>query len=140
MTLTIGKRQLFPSKKINLVSYIPEEVQVPIFPEGESVLTITKCLLKSSHNMGRERIEIEFKDDENRLLRQIFYLDTGIVNFAKFINNIFGDVPSGEFDPSSLVGIKIKAFIYHNYLSNGKGYANIALCEPYQENHLEIHD
>ncbi|MEI2368769.1 hypothetical protein [Niallia circulans] len=85
----------------------------------------------------KERIEVDFIDEENRPLKQVFYLDTGMVNFAKLVDNIFGEVPIEEFVPSILVGVKIKAFIFHNYLGNGKGYANIATCELYEQNQSE---
>lgn len=130
----------FPEKKINLHSYLPRNVQVPTLPEGVTILTITNCVIKPSsqgYNLMKERIEIDFIDEVNRPLKQVFYVDTGMVNFAKFVDNILGEVPIEEFDPNSLVGVKITAFIFHNYLSNGKGYANIATCELYEQNQIE---
>lgn len=141
MSLTKGELQpIFTEKKIKLHSYLPRNVQVPTLPEGISILTITNCLIKPSsqgYNLMKERIEVDFIDEENRPLKQVFYLDTGMVNFAKFIDNIMGEVPIEEFDPNMLVGVKIKAFIFHNYLGNGKGYANIATCELYVQNQSE---
>lgn len=141
MSLTKGEFQpIFPERKINLHSHLPRDVQVPSLPEGDSILTITNCLIKPSsqgYNLIKERIEVDFIDEEGRPLKQVFYLNTGMVNFAKFVDNILGEVPIGEFDPSILVGVKIKAFIFHNYLSNGKGYANIATCELYEQNQSE---
>ncbi|MEC0446174.1 hypothetical protein SRCM100730_04006 [Bacillus velezensis] len=141
MSLIKGELQpIFSGKKVRLHSYLPRNVQVPTLPEGVSLLTITNCLIKPSsqgYNLIRERIEIDFIDEEKRPLKQIFYLDTGMVNFAKFVDNILGEVPIEDFDLNTLVGVKVKAFIFHNYLSNGKGYANIASCELYQENQPE---
>lgn len=141
MSLNKGRLQsVFPEKKVNLHSYLPQNIQVPTFPERESILTITNCLIKpmsQEYTQIKERIEVDFVDEQNRPLKQIFYLQTGMVNFVKFMEDIFGEVPIGDFDLSSLVGVKIKAFIYHNYLSNGKGYANIAICELYEKNQSE---
>ncbi|MCM3478950.1 hypothetical protein [Caldibacillus thermoamylovorans] len=141
MSLTKGEYQpVFPERKINLHSYLPRNVQVPTIPEGISILTITNCIIKTSsqgYNLIKERIEVDFIDEVRRPLKQVFYLDTGMVNFSKFVDNILGEVPVEEFDPVILVGVKIRAFIFHNYLSNGKGYANIATCELYEENQLE---
>lgn len=141
MSLTKGELQpIIPVKKLNLHSYLPRNVHVPELQEGVSILTIINCLIKPSaqgYNLMKERIEVDFIDEENRPLKQVFYLDTGMVNFAKFVDNILGEVPIEEFDPHTLVGIKIKAFIFHNYLSNGKGYANIAACELYKQNQSE---
>jgi hypothetical protein len=138
MSLNKGQcSSLLPEKKVNLHSYLPRNVQVPTLPEGVSILTITNCLIKPSsqgYNLIKERIEVDFIDEENHPLKQIFYLDTGMVNFAKFVDNIFGEVPTEEFNPSTLIGVKIKGFIFHNYLNNGKGYANIATCELYEQN------
>lgn len=138
MALNKGEMQpIFPEKKINLHRILPSNIQVPELPEGIVILTITNCLIKSisqGYNLIRERVEVDFKDEGNRSFKQIFYLDNGIVNFAKFIDNILGEVSIEDFAPSTLVGIKIKACIYHNYLSNGKGYANIATCELYEQN------
>ncbi|QWH03701.1 hypothetical protein EXW52_27420 [Bacillus mycoides] len=138
MALNKGEIQpIFPEKRINLHRILTSNVQVPEFPEGIAILTITSCLIKpilQGYNLIRERVEVDFKDEGDRSLKQIFYLDTGIVNFAKFIDNILGEVPMEEFSPNVLVGITIKACIYHNYLSNGKGYANIATCELYEQN------
>lgn len=141
--MSFTKGELHPEyeqKKINLHSYLPRNVQIPALPEGKSLLTITNCVIKPSsqgYNLMKERIEVDFIDEVNRPLKQIFYVDTGMVNFAKFLDNILGEVPIEEFDPNSLVGVKITAFIFHNYLSNGKGYANIATCELYEQNQIE---
>ncbi|WP_226528168.1 hypothetical protein [Metabacillus niabensis] len=99
------------------------------------MLTITNCKIISNNQINsnvRERIEVDFIDEENKPLKKIFYRDTGMVNFAKFIEDIFIDPTWDDLDLNHLVGNKIKAYIYHNYLANGKGYANIAKCELYQ--------
>jgi hypothetical protein len=141
MSLTKGEfRLILPEVKINLHSFLPFNVQVPTIPEGDSILTITNCIIKpfsQGCNLIKERIEVDFVDEESRPLKQVFKLDSGLVNFAKLVDNILGEVPAGEFDPSILVGIKIKAFIFHNYLSNGKGFANIATCELYKQSQSE---
>ncbi|WP_374717470.1 hypothetical protein [Neobacillus sp.] len=141
MSLTKGEyRPQLPEQKINLLGFVPNEVKVPNIPEGETILTIISCKIipcPQGYKTVRERIEVDFIDEEKRQLRQIFYRDTGMVNFVKFVDDILGEVPSEDFDLNFLIGIKIKAIIYHNYLNNGKGYANIAFCEFYDQSNSE---
>ncbi|WBX81512.1 hypothetical protein PD280_07375 [Virgibacillus salarius] len=135
MVLQKGEHKYQQQQAINLFNFMPSDIQQPSIHEGETLLTITSCKIVSGsygYNSGKEKIIIEFKNEEDVTFRQVFYKESGMVNFAKFISCIFGEEVLGEFDINSLIGVRIKAFIYHNYLSNGKGYANIGVCELYK--------
>ncbi|MGW6190584.1 hypothetical protein ACWFRC_07515 [Bacillus cereus] len=123
---------IFPKTYIHIENLIPPRIDVPLIKEGINILTITGCKLSegfSSNYHGKKKLVISFSDEEGQLLSQTYYLGQYNTNFLKFINNILGEIPEGEFCLDSLKGIKIRAFLFHNYTNDGKGYVNIASCE-----------
>lgn len=138
------ERKLFfkPSKKIynviseiilNVENLLPSGVDAPAIPEGITDLVITEVLSENQSFgkfEGMKKIIFTFSNEDEQSFNQTFYVGKTHTNFVKFINDVLGEVPEGEIDLNILKGRKIRAFLYHNYTEGGKGYVNIASCEP----------
>jgi hypothetical protein len=125
---------IFPEVYINVEELIPPKVTQPSIPEGEAELVITGCHVTEEvygyYQQGKKRVTITFANEQGQTFSQTYYIDKHNPNLAKFIYQALGYIPEGEFRLKTLKGRKIRAFLYHNYSHEGKGYVNIASCEP----------
>ncbi|MED4851782.1 hypothetical protein P9386_08125 [Caldifermentibacillus hisashii] len=125
---------IFPEVYINVEELIPPKVIEPSIPEGETELVITGYHVTEEnygyYHQGKKRVTITFSNEQGQTFSQTYYIDKYNPNLAKFIYQVLWNIPEGEFSLKTLKGRKIRAFLYHNYTNEGRGYVNIASCEP----------
>ncbi len=130
-------RNIFEDKlaidKINYNDILNGQIKCPNYQQGESNLTIIKYKSEVMYGSYSSNVKAEFifEDDFGNEFAQVYFLKNGKNNnLGKFIYEVLGYAPDGEFSLKELEGKRITATIAHYYNEIGVGYANIAFCEP----------
>lgn len=136
-------KNLFPEQKLkytfnlNTLDNSKQESPLPLFPEGEVILTTFSCdIQENGYNplATYKKIIFVFEDERHVQLLQTFYINDGCnANLAKLVQGILGEAPEGDFDMKTLlIGKKFIADICHFYTKEGVLYCNIGSCRKIQ--------
>lgn len=128
----LNRRIVEDELKLNdIYDLVSKDASKPNFPQGKTLLCIKRCEVKWGYTDDNKLIKIICEDDLGKEFVQVFSIKNGISNnLAKFICEVLGYEPEGEFNINELEGKTIEATIAHYYNDVGVGYANIVFCEP----------